>query len=92
MGIYTMMNIESFVGPVNIGNPKEIRVIDLAKMILRISKSKSKIIYKPLPFDDPVKRIPSVETAKQRLNWEPKISLSEGLIRTIGYYKGMLKE
>ena len=91
-GIHTMMNIESFVGPVNIGNPAEIRILSLAKMILNISKSKSKIIFKPLPFDDPVKRIPGIETAKQRLNWKPKISLKEGLIRTIDYYKNLLEE
>jgi UDP-glucuronate decarboxylase len=91
-GIYTMMNSESFIGPVNIGNPKEIKVLDLAKMILSISKSKSKIIRKPLPFDDPVKRVPSIETAKQRLNWKPWISLREGLMRTIDFYQKLLIE
>lgn len=91
-GIHTMMNIESFIGPVNIGNPEEIKIIDLAKMIIEISNSKSKPIFKPLPFDDPAKRIPSIETAKQRLNWQPRISLREGLMRTIGYYQGLMKE
>lgn len=91
-GIHTMMNIESFIGPVNIGNPEEIRIIDLAKMIIEISNSKSKLIFKPLPFDDPAKRIPSIETAKQRLNWQPRISLREGLMRTIEYYQKLLKE
>jgi len=91
-GIHTMMNIESFIGPVNIGNPEEIKILDLAKMVIEISKSKSKIVFKPLPFDDPAKRIPSIETARQRLNWQPRISLREGLMRTVEHYRRMFDE
>lgn len=90
-GIIKMMNSDnSFIGPVNIGNPIEFTINELAKLVIDITKSKSKIIYLPLPKDDPKQRRPSIELAKLRLNWSPKVSLEEGLEKTICYFKGVL--
>lgn len=86
-GIYRMMNTDNFIGPVNIGNPYNINIKKLANMIVKLTNSKAKIIYLELPKDDPIKRSPDISLAKLRLNWEPKISLAEGLKRTIKYYK-----
>ncbi len=86
-----MMDSEkSFTGPVNIGNPCECTMIQLAETILRLSKSRSKIIYKPLPSDDPRQRQPNIELAKSKLGWEPKICLEDGLRETIQYFKKIL--
>jgi UDP-glucuronate decarboxylase len=86
-----MMDSEkSFTGPVNIGNPCEFTMIQLAETILRLSKSRSKIIYKPLPSDDPRQRQPNIELAKSKLGWEPKICLEDGLRETIQYFKKIL--
>lgn len=90
-GIILMMNSEnSFRGPVNLGNPNEFRVIELAEMVLRMTGSKSKIVYKPLPEDDPKMRRPDITLAKSKLGWEPKISLVDGLKETIAYFKKLL--
>jgi len=92
-GIIKMMGSrEDFVGPVNLGNPVEFTILDLAKKIIKLTDSKSKIIYKPLPEDDPKQRQPNVELAKKELKWKPKIKLDEGLKRTIHYFKRLLKE
>lgn len=86
-----MMDSEkNFTGPVNIGNPCEFTMIQLAETILRLSKSKSKVIYKPLPSDDPKQRQPNIELAKSKLGWEPKICLEDGLRETINYFKTIL--
>lgn len=86
-----MMDSEkNFTGPVNIGNPCEFTMIQLAETILRISKSKSKVIYKPLPSDDPKQRQPNIELAKSKLGWEPTTSLEDGLRETIKYFKSIL--
>ena len=90
-GLIKMMNSrEDFVGPVNLGNPKEFSILELAKKIIKLTNSKSKIIYKPLPEDDPKQRQPNIELANKELNWEPKIQLDEGLKRTINYFKRLL--
>ncbi|MCK9212421.1 MAG: SDR family oxidoreductase [Ignavibacteriaceae bacterium] len=86
-GIYKMMNQDNFIGPVNIGNPNEFTIKELAEKIIKITGSKSKIIYKALPSDDPKQRQPDISLAKEKLDWEPKISLDEGLIKTIEYFK-----
>ena len=86
-GMYTMMNTENFIGPVNIGNPDEFTIKELAEKIIRMTASKSKIVYKPLPSDDPKQRQPNIELAKKRLGWEPKICLEEGLKPTIEYFR-----
>ncbi|MCM2302492.1 MAG: SDR family oxidoreductase [Flavobacteriaceae bacterium] len=91
-GMIRMMNSEdSFLGPVNIGNPKEFSMIELAKTIIKLTSSKSKIIYRPLPIDDPKQRQPNIDLAIKMLNgWEPKIELEEGLSKTISYFKRIL--
>jgi len=90
-GITKMMNSrEDFVGPVNLGNPTEFTILELAKKIIKLTNSKSKIIYKPLPEDDPKRRQPNIELAKKELKWEPKIKLEEGLKKTIDYFERLL--
>ncbi len=93
-GMIRMMNTdESFIGPVNIGNPGEFTMIELAKEILDITGSKSKLIYLPLPQDDPTQRQPDIRLAREKLNgWEPKVPLKEGLVKTINYFDKLLKE
>jgi len=92
-GIIKMMNSrEDFVGPVNLGTPTptEFTILELAKKIIKLTDSKSKIIYKPLPEDDPKQRQPNINLAKKELNWEPKIQLEEGLKKTISYFEKIL--
>jgi UDP-glucuronate decarboxylase len=93
-GMTRMMATEdSFIGPVNIGNPGEFTMLELAQEIIDITGSKSKIVYLPLPSDDPTQRQPDITLAKEKLNgWEPKIPLREGLIKTINYFDTLLKE
>ncbi|MBM3200310.1 SDR family oxidoreductase [Candidatus Woesearchaeota archaeon] len=89
-GLYNVMNLEGFHDPINLGNPSEFTVIKLAKRIKKLTKSKSEIIFHPLPQDDPVKRKPDISLAKKLLCWEPKIELDEGLSHTIKHFKEML--
>lgn len=92
-GIIKMMESdESFRGPVNLGNPGEFKVIELAEMVIRLTNSKSKIVFKPLPEDDPKMRRPDITLAKTKLNWEPKVPLEEGLKETIRYFKKRILE
>ena len=93
-GMLRMMNTsEEFTGPVNIGNPKEFTMLELANIILELTGSKSKIIHLPLPKDDPVQRQPDIGLAKRMLDgWEPEIQIKEGLQKTIEYFDQMLKE
>ncbi len=87
-GMIRMMNTpDDFIGPVNIGNPVEFTILELAQLVIELTKSKSKIIFQPLPADDPMQRKPDVELAKTALGWEPKINLREGLEKTIAYFK-----
>lgn len=91
-GMIRMMNSDSeFIGPVNLGNPIEFTIIDLAKTIIKLINSKSKLVFLPLPKDDPMQRKPDITLAKEQLNWEPKINLEEGLIKTIEYFDKLLK-
>jgi UDP-glucuronate decarboxylase len=90
-GIVKMMNSrEDLVGPLNLGNPIEFTILDLAKKIIKLTDSKSNIIYKPLPEDDPKRRKPNIELAKKELKWKPKIQLDEGLKKTINYFERLL--
>ncbi|MBP9837182.1 MAG: SDR family oxidoreductase [Proteobacteria bacterium] len=91
-GIISMMNCENFVGPVNLGNPNEITVLELAQRIIKMTNSKSEIIYKPLPADDPIRRQPDITLAKQKLSWEPKISLEQGLKMAIDNFSARLMQ
>lgn len=90
-GLYKMMNSESFIGPVNIGNPGEITMNKLAKIIINTIKSSSKIVYEPLPKDDPKRRVPNIELAMERLYWEPRIKFEDGINKTIEHYKMLRK-
>ena len=90
-GLMKLMNTGDFTGPVNIGNPEEITVLGVAEMILRLTKSTSKISHKDLPFDDEKRRKPSIELAKEVLCWEPKVKLEDGVRMTITAYREMMK-
>ena len=93
-GAIRMMNSpKDFIGPVNIGNPHEFTILELAQKVIELTQSKSKIIYKELPMDDPMQRQPDIKLAKEKLNnWEPKIQLEEGLIKTIQYFETLIQE
>jgi dTDP-glucose 4,6-dehydratase len=86
-GIYRLMN-SSGVDPVNIGNPHEMTVLEFAEKIIEVIGSRSKIVFKPLPQDDPKQRRPDITRARTKLKWEPKVPLEEGLSKTIGYFRG----
>ena len=86
-GMIKMMENPSFIGPVNLGNPSERTILDFAKLIIELTNSKSKIVYKPLPSDDPTQRKPDITLAKEKLGWEPKVDIEEGLMNTIEYFK-----
>lgn len=86
-GMHRMMNTDGFLGPVNLGNPGEFTMLELADKVTKLTGTSSKIVYKPLPSDDPVKRKPVIDLAKEKLGWEPKVNLEEGLKRTIEYFK-----
>ena len=87
-GMIKMMNNKNgFIGPVNLGNPSERTILDFAKLIIKLTNSSSKIIYKPLPLDDPSKRQPDISLAEKELNFKPKVDIEEGLIKTIEYFK-----
>ncbi|MBQ3272461.1 MAG: SDR family oxidoreductase [Solobacterium sp.] len=90
-GMIRMMNSrEGFTGPVNVGNPGEFTILQLAKMVIELTGSKSKIVYRELPQDDPLQRKPDITLAKKELNWEPTIALREGLIKTIDYFRSVI--
>ena len=87
-GLIKLMNTnDSFIGPVNLGNSEEFPILELAKMIIKITNSRSKIVYRPLPFDDPVQRQPDIRLAIEQLKWNPEISLEKGLVETINYFR-----
>ncbi len=86
-GMLKMMESENFTGPVNLGNDNEMTVSELAELIVELTASKSEIIYNPLPADDPEQRKPDITLAKNKLAWQPRVSLEEGLKKTIDYFK-----
>ena len=86
-GIVKMMNVEGFIGPVNLGNPGEFTMLELAELVLKLTGSKSKIVYRPLPSDDPTQRCPVIDLAKEKLNWQPTVKLEDGLKLTIEYFR-----
>jgi UDP-glucuronate decarboxylase len=81
---------DGFTGPVNLGNPDEFSILELAQMIIKMTASKSKIVFKPLPSDDPVQRCPDINLAKENLHWEPEVKLKDGLVKTIGFFDELL--
>ena len=82
-----MMECEQFTGPVNLGNPDEYTILDFAKKIVAMTGSRSKIVHKPLPSDDPTQRQPDITLAGEKLGWKPKVSVDEGLKRTIEFFR-----
>ncbi len=89
-GMIRMMNSPSgFTGPVNIGNPGEFTMLELAKQVITLTQSRSQLVYLPLPQDDPKQRQPDITLANDKLHWLPKVNLNEGLVRTIKYFKEM---
>ena len=90
-GMIRMMNSrDGFTGPVNLGNPGEFTMLELAQLVIRMTGSRSKIVYRELPQDDPKQRKPVIELAKKELDWEPAVALEEGLEKTIAYFKKRL--
>ncbi len=89
-GLVLMMNApDDFTGPVNMGNPDEFSILELAQMVIGLTGSRSKIIFEPLPQDDPLQRQPDISLAKERLNWEPTLNLEQGLKLTIEYFRAI---
>jgi len=92
-GFVKMMDSrDDFTGPVNLGNPGKFTILQLAEKIIEMTGSKSKIVYQPLPQDDPMQRKPVIELAKKELNWQPTIQLDDGLKKTIAYFDQLLKD
>ncbi len=89
-GACRLMNREGLTGPINIGNPDEFTILELADMVVSLTGSRSEIVRRPLPKDDPVQRQPDISLAREMLNWEPKVPLYEGLIPTIEYFEKCL--
>lgn len=89
-GMMRLMNTDDVLTPVNIGNPGEFTMLQLAELVIEITGSKSKLVFKPLPQDDPMQRRPDIAKAKELLDWEPKIVLRDGLVKTIEYFKNEL--
>ena len=88
--IKLMESHKSITGPINMGNPSEFTMIELAELVIKLTSSRSKLKFKPLPEDDPKQRQPNISLAKSKLNWSPKVSLEEGLNKTITYFKNLL--
>jgi UDP-glucuronate decarboxylase len=92
-GLVRLMNSsDDFTGPVNLGNPDEISILELAEKIIRMTGSKSKIAFKPLPADDPKQRQPLIDLAKEKLGWTPRVPLEEGLKKTIAYFEEFVRK
>ena len=93
-GAIRLMNSpKDFIGPVNIGNPNEFTILELAQKVIELTQSKSRIIHQDLPMDDPLQRQPDISLAKEKLNnWEPKIQLEKGLVKTIEYFDNLIKK
>jgi len=90
-GLLRMMDQDTEIGPVNMGNPSEFTIRELAEMVLRLTASKSRIEYRPLPQDDPVRRKPDIGKARRVLDWEPKVALEDGLKETISYFRNFMQ-
>jgi UDP-glucuronate decarboxylase len=82
---------DNVTGPINLGNPHEFSILELAQMIIELTSSKSKIVFQPLPEDDPVQRQPDISFARKALTWKPSVTLEEGLKETIRYFKRLIQ-
>ncbi|SVB19374.1 uncharacterized protein METZ01_LOCUS172228, partial [marine metagenome] len=89
-GMIKMMEQEGLIGPVNLGNPTENTILELAEVVIELTNSNSKIIYQPLPQDDPLQRQPDISLARKKLSWQPKVVLKEGLRKTIEYFEKLV--
>lgn len=89
-GMVRMMEAENFTGPVNLGNPREFTMLELAEKVIQLTDSKSRIVHEPLPSDDPMQRRPVIDLAREKLGWQPTIELEKGLKRTIAYFREVL--
>ncbi len=89
-GMIAMMDQDEMTGPINLGNPGEFTIRELALMVKEIAGSTSEIVYRPLPQDDPVRRKPDIALAKEKLGWEPKVPVREGLVRTVAYFRELV--
>ena len=92
-GLVSMMKgPDGFVGPVNLGNPSEYKILELAQLVIRLTGSASRIVFRPLPMDDPKRRRPDISLAREKLGWEPKADVEEGLKKTIEYFRSIISE
>jgi Nucleoside-diphosphate-sugar epimerases len=91
-GMVRMMHQDKEIGPMNLGNPNEFTIRELAETILRLTDSKSELVFRPLPQDDPTQRQPDITKARSILHWEPKVNLEDGLTETILYFKKILNQ
>jgi len=89
-GLWRLMNTEGLTGPVNLGNPQEFTIRELADLVISLTNSRSEIVQRPLPQDDPVQRQPDISLAAAKLDWRPKVPLKEGLVPTISYFEKLL--
>ena len=90
-GLIRMMGTpKGFLGPVNLGNPAEFTILELAEILIRMTGSRAKIVFKPLPQDDPTQRKPDITLAQKKLGWQPRVPLEEGLAKTIEYFRGVI--
>ncbi|MDR1897062.1 MAG: SDR family oxidoreductase [Prevotellaceae bacterium] len=89
--IRTMNTDETFTGPINLGNPDEFSMLELAEKVISLTQSNSKLVYLPLPADDPKQRKPDISLAKEKIRWQPKIKLDDGLVKTIEYFKKIIR-
>ena len=91
-GLLAMIDQRDFVGPVNIGNPQEITVAEFARRVLDMTGSTSEVVYSPAPEQDPARRQPDITLAGERLGWTPKVSLEDGLERTVNWFRGQMSQ
>jgi UDP-glucuronate decarboxylase len=89
-GLISMMRQDNEIGPINLGNPSEFSILELAETVLRLTESKSKLVFRPLPTDDPTQRQPDISKARKVLDWQPKVALQDGLKETIVYFRKLL--
>ena len=91
-GFLRMMALEEDPGPVNLGNPSERTIRDLAEISIRLTDSRSELVNRPLPVDDPTRRCPNIDRAKRLLEWEPRVTIEEGMGKTIDYFRTIVAE
>jgi nucleoside-diphosphate-sugar epimerase len=89
-GLYRLL-MSNQTGPINLGNPEEVSILQLAHAIIRATQSKSSIVFEPLPEDDPQRRQPDITAAREKLGWEPHVSLEDGLAKTLPYFQSSLQ-